>query len=174
MGPEVHHGWQPIAIPIQLGPGGVDAKPWQGLTAIHLEIGGGPAQFTPQASAPHHPSLKAVGPAQQGFGGGEVGLVEGRADAAAAHPALLVFNDRHHLHLNAAASRQPFQHFGVTAPLMTEAEVGAHGNAPGLKCVQQHAGDEVLRTQLSELAGEGHQHELLDPQGFEQSEFFAG
>ena len=57
---------------------------------------------------------------------------------------------------------------------MTEAEVGAHGNPSGLKCVQQHAGDEVFGTQLREFAAEGHQDELLDPQRFQQGKFFAG
>ena len=171
---QVHHRCHGLVNLVHPGPGGVDAEGRQKLPAIHLQVGRGPAQLPAQASAAHHPALEAVGAFQQGLRRGEVASLQGRPDAAAAHPTLLVFDDLRDQHLHAAGTGNPCQQLGITAAITPKPEVGSHCDPLRLQNIQQNRFNESFSAQLSQLLGEWHQHQLLDAKGFQQIHLFAG
>ena len=171
---QIHDSRQGLITAVHPGPGGIDPQCRQELTAIHLKVGGGPAQLSSQTTATHHPSLEAVRASEKGPGGVQITAFEGSANPAAAHPSIAVFHDLRHQHLHPPGCGHPLEHVSVTAAVVAEAEVGSHGNPLGLQRVQQHGVDKLFSTQPRQFPGEGHQHELLDAQGLKQLQLFAG
>jgi hypothetical protein len=72
--------------------------------------------------------------------------------------------------LGSVTGTDAFQGLGLAAAALTEAEVFAHHHQPGLQLPHQHLLHEGLGAEGRQRGGEGHQHQLANPQRFQQME----
>ena len=119
-------------------------------------------------------SLEPVRPTEEFRRQAEISIVESCADPAAAHPALMVFNNVNDIHLHTTGSGDGLEEAGVALTVLPKSEVGAHGDVTGLQRVEQDRSDEGFSTKRCQIFGEGNQDELFDPQRLKEREFFFG